>query len=105
MSIRRITLSPTIGRKSVIRRTKIRRRNDNRSPRNTPPEILHAPHLEARATDLPPLEQRRAQPRRRLPVPCLLQVAVAARAADHVPRIGGGVVGGVRRSPLRLELL
>ena len=91
----------SVVREPVIRRAEVRRRHDNRRPRYAPPQVLHAPDLEARAADLAALEQRLAETHGGHAVPGLDEVAVAARAAHRVAGVRGGVVGGVRGSPLR----
>ncbi|KAJ6368035.1 hypothetical protein OIU78_000582 [Salix suchowensis] len=52
MLIRRITFSTTIRSEPIIWSTKICDRNNNRSPRNTPPQIINTLNLKTRATDL-----------------------------------------------------
>lgn len=92
MRIRRVTLPASIRRKSVIRSTKISCRNDNRRPRDAPPEILHTPDFVTRAADLSFFEQNGAQSSSRFPISAPLQITIPARATDCVTGISFRVI-------------
>lgn len=61
-------------------------------------EVLHALDLVAAAAGGAALEQRRAQPHRRHPVPVLPQIPEPTRATDGVSGVGGEV-GGLGVAP------
>lgn len=103
MGIRGIAMAAAVGVEPVIGSTKVSSGDNNGSSGDAPPEILHAPDLEARAADLTPLEQDRAQPRRRLTVAAPLQIPKPTRPAHLIPGIRRRVVGRPRRPPLGLH--
>jgi len=101
MLIRRVTMTSTIRRKPEIGGAEIGSSDDDGSPRNAIPEIIHTSKFKTSPTDLTSLKKRSAQPHRGLAVARLLEVTVATGAADRVPGVGGGVVGGPGRKPPR----
>lgn len=100
MLVRGVAVAAPVGGEPVVRRAEVGGGDDQRRPRDAPPEVLDAPELEARAADLAALEQGLAEPHGGHPVPGPREVAVAARAADGVPGVGRGVVGGPGGPPL-----
>lgn len=103
MLVGRVTVTPTVGSKSVIGRAEVGGRDDNGRARDAPAQVVHAPQLKARAADLPALEERLAQPHRGHAVPGLLKVPEAASPAYRVPGVRRGVVGGACGLPLGLR--
>ena len=93
-------MAATVGREPVIGCTEVSSREYDRGPRNAPPQVIHAPQLEARAADLPALVQHLAQPHSRHSVPTFHQVTVPARSSHRVTRVRRRVVGGACGSPL-----
>jgi len=96
----RVTVATAVVGEPVVGGTEVGGGDDDGGARNAPPVVVHAAQLEARAADLAALEQRLAEAHRGHAVSALDEVTVAARAAHGVAGIRGGVVGGVRGSPL-----
>lgn len=100
MLVRGVAVAPRVGGEPVVGRAEVGGGDDQRRPRDAPPEVVDAPELEARAADLAALEEGLAEPRGGHAVPGPREVPVAARAADGVPGVGRGVVGGPGGPPL-----
>lgn len=96
-------MSTTIRLKPIIRSTKVSSSNNNRSPRNTPSQVLNTSDLEASAADLTFLKQDSTESSGGLTVPILFQIPKTTGPTDSVARIRGRVVGGSGGSPLGVE--
>lgn len=95
-----IAVAAGVAGKAVVGGAVVGCGDNDRCPGYAPPEVLHAPDLEACPADSPSLEQRPAQRRRRHAVTGLHEVAVAARSADRVGGLHRRVVRHPPRSPL-----
>lgn len=99
MLVRRVTSAASLGGETIVGRTEVSGGDDNGGSRDTPSEVLDAPEFEAGTADLAAFEERLTETHGGHAVTGSDEVTVAARAADGVPGICGGVVGGVGRSP------
>ncbi|KAF7831142.1 hypothetical protein G2W53_013475 [Senna tora] len=57
MLVRRVTVSASLGRETIVGRTEVRGGDDNGGPRDTPAKVIDAAELEAGTTDLATLEE------------------------------------------------
>lgn len=79
MVVGRVADAAGVGRKAVVGGAEVGCRDDDGGAGEAVLEILHALHLVATAARRAALEQRRAQPHRRHPVPVLPQIPEPAR--------------------------
>lgn len=102
MLLRKVTLpAPTLTLHAVVRGAEICSRHHDGGATDAPPTVeerllLSTPELEARAADLAAFEESLAEAHGSHVVTSFERVVVvAARAADGVAGVGGGVVGDV----------
>lgn len=85
MVVGRVADAAGVGGETEVRGAEVGGRDDDGGSGEAILEVIHALHLVAAAARRAALEQRRAQPHRRHPVPVLPQIPEPARATCNPP--------------------